>query len=43
MERLYRFIEESGYEITGVHEEEYVTSPDAKVPKTIIRYRVKKK
>ena len=43
IERLHNFIEESGYEITGVHEEEYLTSPDAKVPKTIIRYRVKKK
>jgi len=41
--RLHRFIEENGYEITGVHEEEYVTSPHAKVIKTIIRYRVKKK
>ena len=43
VERLHRFIEESGCEITGVHEEEYVTRPDAKVTKTIIRYRVKKK
>ena len=42
MERLHRFIEENGYEITGVHEEEYVTGPDTKLPKTIIRYRVKK-
>jgi len=33
----------SGYEIGGVHEEEYLTTPDAKVPKTIIRYAVKKK
>jgi len=43
IERLHRFIQDSGYEITGVHEEEYLTRPDAKVPKTIIRYRVKKK
>ena len=43
VERLHRFIEDSGYEIAGVHEEEYLTRPDAKVPKTIIRYRVKKK
>ena len=43
VERLHKFIEESGYEIAGVHEEEYLTSPDAKVPKTIIRYAVKKK
>jgi len=43
VERLQRFIEDSGYEIAGVHEEEYLTTPDAKVMKTIIRYPVKKK
>jgi len=43
IERLMKFIEESGYKIAGDHEEEYLTSPDAKVPKTIIRYVVKKK
>ena len=43
IERLQRFIEDSGYEIIGVHEEEYLTSPDAKVPKTIIRYQIKKR
>ncbi len=43
IERLQKFIEESGYQIAGDHEEEYLTSPDAKVPKTIIRYAVKKK
>jgi len=43
VERLHKFIEESGYEIAGVHEEEYLTTPDAKVPKTIIRYSVRKK
>ena len=43
VERLHRFIAENGYEIIGVHEEEYLTSPDAKVVKTIIRYRVQKK
>ena len=43
VERLHRFIEENGYEIAGAHEEEYLTTPDAKVPKTIIRYVVKKK
>ena len=43
VERLNRFIEESGYQIAGVHEEEYLTTPDAKVVKTIIRYVVKKK
>jgi len=43
IERLHQFIEDSGYEIIGVHEEEYLTRPDAQVPKTIIRYRVKKR
>jgi len=43
VERLHRFIIDSGYEIVGVHEEEYLTSPDARVPKTIIRYRIRKK
>lgn len=42
IEHLRRFIEENGYEIAGIHEEEYLTSPDAKVVKTIIRYSVKK-
>ncbi len=43
VERLHQFIEDSGYEIAGLHEEEYLTSPDVKVPKTIIRYPVRKK
>ena len=43
IERLHRFIEENGYEIAGMHEEEYLTKPDAKVVKTIIRYMVRKK
>ena len=43
VERLHKFIEESGYAIAGVHEEEYLTRPDAKVVKTIIRYPVKRK
>jgi len=43
IERLQKFAEENGYQIAGDHEEEYLTSPDAKVPKTIIRYAVKKK
>jgi hypothetical protein len=42
IERLHRFIKDSGYEITGHHEEEYLTRPNAKVVKTIIRYEVKK-
>jgi len=43
VERLHRFIEDSGYKIAGIHEEEYLTSPDAKVIKTLIRYPIKKK
>jgi len=43
VERLHQFIEENGYKIAGLHEEEYLTTPDAKVIKTIIRYVVRKK
>ena len=43
IERLHKFIENSGYEIAGFHEEEYLTRPNAKVPKTIIRYPIQKK
>jgi hypothetical protein len=43
IERLMGFIEENGYQISGAHEEEYLTTPDAKVVKTLIRYPVKKK
>ena len=43
IERLHKFIQDSGYEIAGMHEEEYLTRPDAKVIKTIIRYPIKKK
>jgi len=43
VDRLLRFIIDNGYEIVGVHEEEYLTSPDAETPRTIIRYRVRKK
>ena len=42
IEKLHRFIAEKGYRIVGPHEEEYLTRPDVKVPKTIIRYRVRK-
>ena len=43
VERLHEFIRESGYEIAGAHEEEYLTRPTAKVPKTIIRYPIRKR
>lgn len=42
IERLLAFMKENGYEVAGDHEEEYLTRPDAKVMKTIIRYPVKK-
>ena len=43
IERLHKFIAENGYEMAGAHEEEYLTKPDAKVVKTIIRYLLRKK
>ena len=43
IERLHKFIAENDYVIAGMHEEEYLTRPDAKVIKTIIRYPIKKK
>ena len=43
VERLHKFIAENGCKIAGVHEEEYLTKPDAKVQKAIIRYPIKKK
>jgi len=40
---LHDFIKDNGYAIDGnSHEEVYLTSPDAKDQKTIIRYKVKK-
>jgi len=43
IEKLLKFIAEEGLEIAGVHEEEYLTRPGAKVQKTIIRYPVRKR
>jgi len=43
IERLKQFITANGYEITGPHEEEYLTKPDARIIKTLIRHQVKKK
>lgn len=40
---LHEFIAEQGYEIVGEHEEEYLSRPDAASPKTVIRYRVRKR
>ncbi len=42
VQHLHDFIAENGYEIAGVHEEEYLTKPTAKVQKTLIRYPIKK-
>lgn len=39
--RLERYMREQGYEILGPHEEEYLSPPDARVPRTLIRYRVR--
>lgn len=39
---LHAFIEEQGYEIAGPHEEEYQSRPDAREPKTVIRYQVRR-
>ncbi len=40
--QLHEFIAEQGYEIAGAHEEQYQSRPDAKAPKTVIRYQVRK-
>lgn len=39
---LHAFIKKQGYAVAGPHEEMYLTKPDAKVVKTIIRYAVKR-
>jgi len=43
VKKLHEFIFKNGYEIAGVHEEEYLTTPKAKMQKTLIRYSIKKK
>jgi len=40
--RLIEFIDRSGCEITGMHEEWYLSQPSAKVPKTVILYPVRR-
>lgn len=43
IEKLHEFIRAQGYEpIEGSHEEEYLTSPDAKNIRTIIRHKINK-
>lgn len=41
--KLHEFIASRGYEVAGPHEEEYLTSPRAKVQKTLIRYAIRKR
>lgn len=43
VERLRSFIGESGYEIAGPHEEEYLTDPHAPEPRVYIRYQVRRR
>lgn len=43
IQKLHDFVARSGYEICGPHEEEYLTTPKAKVQKTLIRYPVRKR
>ncbi len=43
IQQLHAFIAEQGYEIMGDHEEEYLSTPNAAIPKTIIRYPVRKR
>lgn len=40
--RLMAFIDESGYEIAGMHEEWYLPEAKAKIPKTAILYPVRR-
>jgi len=40
---LHDFIAAQGYEIVGAHEEEYQSRPEAKAPKTVVRYQVRKR
>lgn len=42
VEKLHTFIKKEGYRIVGEHEEQYLTKPDSKNQKTVIRYRVEK-
>jgi len=40
IERLQAFIADNGYRVAGDHEEEYLSRPNAKTVRTIIRYPV---
>jgi DNA-binding PadR family transcriptional regulator len=41
IQQLHDFIAEQGCEIAGPHEEEYQSRPEAKAPKTVVRYQVR--
>lgn len=41
IKKLHTFIASQGYTLAGPHEEEYLTRPNVKQPKTIIRYRLR--
>ena len=41
IDRLYQYMSEQHFEVIGPHEEEYLSPPDAAVPRTFIRYRVR--
>jgi len=43
VEKLHNFIKDSGYKLVGPHEEEYLTMPNVKNMKTVIRNLIKKK
>lgn len=43
VKKLHAFVKTKGYALAGPHEEVYLTKPDAKVVKTIIRYQIHKK
>jgi len=42
-QRLLDFITQQGYEVSGPPEEEYLSGPNVKAPKTLIQYQVSKK
>ncbi len=41
-QRLHDFITASGYDVAGAREEEYLTTQNAKIQKTVIRYPIRK-
>jgi hypothetical protein len=43
MTKLQEFVADNGYVVCGPYEEEYLSGPEAKVPRTIVRFEVKKR